>query len=83
MGKHSEDRGSHLMSKYSEKESKKALDAQIKFCRENNIPYFMPLNGKCFNCRRDIFEGDWGYTLEYAENNLITGCKHCNRSFVD
>jgi len=54
---------------------------QIEYCKTKNIPFFMPHNGICFSCHRDIIpelikNGQTG-------NSLITGCPLCHYSFVD
>ncbi len=68
-----------------------ALKAQAKLCEERGIPNFAPgLDGKCYRCNRDIYRpvdhGNGritGITVETASKTLVTGCPHCNYSFVD
>lgn len=68
-----------------------AARAQIQFCTQNEMPCFAPYDGLCPHCRHSIYEPvpgregrvSEGYTLEYAGHNLITGCPHCNYSFVE
>lgn len=57
---------------------KKAIDAQERFCDENNLPLFAPDNGKCDHCRGQIYEK---ISVEKAGSELITGCPHCYYSF--
>lgn len=68
-----------------------AVAAQRKYCIKHGIPNFAPaLDGKCYQCNRDIYRqithGN-GYTtgisVEKAGSTLVTGCPHCNYSFVD
>lgn len=35
---------------------KKAIEAQNRYCKENNLPHFAPYDGRCWNCRRNIYE---------------------------
>lgn len=50
---------------------------------ENQRVGFAPSNGICWNCGRDIAEGDAGITLEQLGDYIITGCPYCHRSFCD
>jgi len=48
------------------------LKNQEDLCKRKNIPFYMPYNGICFSCRRDIIpvlikQGETG-------NTLVTGC---------
>ena len=75
--------------------TEKCINAQRQYCRENDLPMFIPSDGKCFRCGKDIFKDaekinfagekclSWGYSLEEAANNLITGCPHCYQTFCD
>lgn len=69
---------------------KRAEEAQEAYCDEHECPMFAPRGGLCPRCGRDIYlptNGPrgmvFGYSVEYAENHLITGCPHCNHSFVE
>ena len=69
---------------------KAAVSAQEAYCDEHEQPMFTPYDGQCPRCGRSIFlptNGPhgmvYGYSVEYAENHLITGCPHCNYSFVE
>lgn len=44
---------------------------------------FAPIDCRCYNCGKDITEGDKGITLEKLGDYIITGCPHCHRSFCD
>jgi len=61
----------------------KAIAAQKEYCEINKAPHFAPLTGRCWNCRRNIYEGERGYSVERAGSSLITGCPHCHRSYCD
>lgn len=71
--------------------TQEALKAQAEYCAKRGIPNFAPgLDGKCYRCNRDIYrpfthpDGHvTGITVESAKNYLVTGCPHCNYSFVD
>lgn len=67
-----------------------AAKAQEEYCDAHEIPHFAPRDGHCYHCGRNIYlptNGSrgtvYGYSVEYAENHLITGCPHCNYSFVE
>ena len=64
---------------------KECIEAQRKYCRDNNYPCFIPNDGKCFSCRKQIFSeyNDGGINIKRASSELITGCPHCNRSYCD
>ena len=63
--------------------TQKAIKAQEDYCKNKNLPFFAPYNGRCYSCGQDIFEEPYGYTVEYAGSKLITGCPHCMVSFVE
>lgn len=52
------------------------LKAQGDLCQEKGWPHFAPTNGICWSCGRDTVDGRWA-------KELITGCQHCYRSYVD
>lgn len=71
----------------------KANEEQIKYCNEHGYPHFAPTKS-CYRCHQNIYEpkenyNEWtgkyvsGYSVEYASNNLITGCPHCHYSFCE
>lgn len=66
------------------------IEAQSNYCKENEDPLFAPQDGFCHSCGKQIYADyeehgsiDRGESLEYARNNLITGCPHCHRSYCD
>lgn len=73
----------------------KAREAQEKYCNETGTPHFAPNSGRCWKCGQNIYEqiekisrySDKTYTtgisVEEARERLVTGCPHCNRSYVD
>lgn len=61
----------------------KAIEAQKKYCKDNNAPDFANLvSGNCWSCNRNIFQKG-GISVEKASNQLITGCPFCHRSYCD
>lgn len=69
---------------------KKAATAQEQYCDEHECPRFAPADGNCPRCGRNIYEPVktktgmvYGFSVEYAEQHLITGCPYCNATFVD
>ena len=61
----------------------KASLAQEEYCREKKMPYFAPSNGICWSCKKNIYEDLIGISVEEASVELITGCPHCYKSFLD
>ena len=55
---------------------------QRKYCNEHAAPFFMPGDGLCYRCKKDIIavliEG--GKT---GAEKLVTGCPICFRSYCD
>ena len=50
------------------------------YCRERNLPCFIPPDGKCFACHKQVFsDGNRGPKWD----TFITGCPHCHRTFCD
>jgi len=33
-----------------------AIKAQGEYCKENDVPYFAPGNGRCYKCHQNIYE---------------------------
>lgn len=69
---------------------KRAADAQSRYCDEHECPQFAPHSGNCYRCGRNIYlptngsNGSvLGITVDQAASRLITGCPHCNYSFVE
>lgn len=58
----------------------KAMELQKKFCLLHSVPQFAPDNGICYKCGKQIYEK---ITTEKAASQLITGCPHCNNTFID
>ena len=55
-------------------EKKCRLELQHSYCVKNKLIMFAPFDGLCYFCGKPILETD---------KNLITGCNHCDRSFVE
>ena len=71
-------------------EPKAAAVAQEAYCNEHEIPMFVPIDGICPRCSYNIYlpisNGHtqlFGISVEEAGERLITGCPHCNATFVD
>lgn len=70
----------------------KAAQAQEDFCASKSTLNFVKF-GHCFSCGNNVFAQVFhpnrkfnqytGVTVEEAGTALITGCPHCNRSFVE
>ena len=76
-----------------------AAKAQEEYCRKQNLPLFAPKSGVCWACSKNIYAplerkainpltretrtSISGITVEAAGSIHITGCPHCNRSYVD
>lgn len=66
-----------------------AIASQKQYCKDNNDPHFAPEDGFCYSCGQQIyadisnvFGTSWGYA-DRASKELITGCPHCHRSYID
>jgi hypothetical protein len=59
---------------------KKAIELQRKFCLLHSVPHFAPEDGICYHCGKQIYEK---ITEMKAASKLITGCPHCDNSFVE
>jgi hypothetical protein len=57
------------------------IENQKKYCKENGAPFFMPEDGFCYSCRRDIIPALIGKDKDGTK--LITGCPLCFRSYCD
>lgn len=60
--------------------------AQRKFCEEKKYPMFMPSNGSCWWCGKDVTarrNQSEEEAFKTASTTHITGCPHCHRSFCD
>ena len=79
----------------NKEETRALVEAQHEHCRKINVPMFIPKDGICFRCGRNIFEDATmknTYTgREYVSrgyknivsSELITGCPHCCWSYCD
>ena len=56
------------------------IGAQREYCRDHHLPMFVPSDGLCFRCNKQIYEG---MTIAEAGNKHITGCPHCLRTYCD
>lgn len=63
--------------------TERGVAAQESYCKEKNLPFFIPANGVCFSCGQSIFEGDNAISVDKAGKFLITGCPHCSRTYCD
>lgn len=74
----------------------KSIEAQQKYCEENQAPHFAPKDGRCWSCNQNIYAPGhhvWkgksdgrdssGISVEKASRELVTGCPHCFRSYCD
>lgn len=67
------------------KDIEQAIRAQKLYCEFRMIPLFIPDDGYCYSCERNIFM-DYetkGITQAVAGRTLITSCPHCHYSFVE
>jgi len=79
-------------------DTEKAIEAQNYYCYKNEIINFSPEDGSCFFCGKNIFEKRLitptrvaetlkprysGIDVATAGEELITGCPHCNKTFID
>ena len=72
---------------------KLALEKQKEYQTKHNLPDFLPSNGKCWTCNKNVFEKQeqdyngkiifTGIDVEKAGRELFTGCPHCNKSYCD
>ena len=67
-----------------------AIAAQKAYCEREETPHFAPNDGFCYYCNRNIYDAiknrngrTYGVSVEKAGSTLITGCPHCNYSFVE
>ena len=67
-----------------------AAKAQERYCDDSERPMFAPHDGICYHCGRNIYLPSngrrgavLGITGEDAGKKLVTGCPHCNYSFVE
>ena len=67
---------------YSENPDDWFYKSQMEKSVENRTG-FAPVNGRCWNCGKDITEGENGITLEKLGDYIILGCPHCHKSYCD
>jgi len=62
-------------------ERKAFLELQAKHCSETGAPHFMPTDGICWHCGRDVVAVE----LERGNNGseLVTGCRWCSYSYCE
>lgn len=66
-----------------------ACAAQKTLVEANGYPHFAPFDGKCYDCRMQIYteidDGTYktGISVESAAISLVTGCPHCHHSYCD
>ena len=58
----------------------KATAAQRAYAKLHGLPVFAPETGRCFKCKRDIYQK---ISVERARRELITGCPYCCYSYVE
>lgn len=56
------------------------IRAQQEYCKSRGIPAFIPKNGRCPSCGRQIY---YGISLKQAGSEMITSCPYCKHSFVN
>jgi len=61
-------------------ELQKKIKAQEQYCKKHKLPVFAPADGKCYRCRKQIYEK---ISLKEASNSLIVSCPHCLRDYTD
>lgn len=55
------------------------IDNQKKYCGDNGAPFFMPDDGYCYRCRRDIIP----HLKGNGSDHLVTGCPLCFYSYCE
>jgi hypothetical protein len=58
----------------------RAIEAQSKYCEENNVIQFAPYTGICYSCKHQIYNI---ISVEEAEKTHITDCPICNKDYCD
>ena len=69
------------MSEITKEQREQFIKNQEKYCKEKDAPFFMPSNGRCYKCNRDIIPK----LIEKGEDgsSLVTGCPLCYHSYCD
>lgn len=70
------------MSEKKEYNIIKAILAQKKYCKTLGFMHFAPEDGCCYKCGKNIY-AEKGISVDLAGRHLVTGCPHCNTSFID
>lgn len=66
-----------------------ACAAQKALVEANEYPHFAPSDGRCYDCRRQIYDQidrglyKTGISVESAAISLVTGCPHCHFSYCE
>jgi hypothetical protein len=62
-----------------------SINLQQLFCINAAIPNFAPIDGNCYSCKNNIYLPlvKPGITTAKAGSEHITGCPHCNKTFLD
>lgn len=73
--------------KQVEAEAKNEIDSAIKIqkdlCTNENLPLFVPRDGRCFKCHRIVFIAYPDNKTKSNPHELVTGCPHCGQTFCD
>ncbi len=71
-----------MMKRVATWDREKDLRALIAYHKKNNHPLFMPRDGWCNECCRDIV---WKLRFDYGKPfpMLVTGCPRCNKTYCD
>jgi hypothetical protein len=70
------------MSEKVELSREQFIKNQEAYCKEKGYPFFMPYNGMCWACGRDVVKSLIERGLRGKED-LVTGCPLCHRSYCD
>jgi len=62
-------------------QGKEFVENQKTYCTVKKVPLFIPFNGICFSCKKNIFDDE--KTTKIAHTEHITGCPFCNYSFCE
>ncbi len=60
-----------------------AMAAQRNLCIKQGLPLFVPHDGKCFKCHRNVFLAYPDDEVKADPEKLVTGCPHCGQTFCD
>jgi len=61
---------------YMPENRQEAIEAQKEICEARNFPFFAPVSGICFRCRKDCVNAKW-------TQEPITKCSQCGYAFND